>query len=199
MSREARQVPRRVCTVLGIDPGTVVTGWGLVVSDGHALERLDSGQLRLRGERAAKLEAIFRTVSELCAAHSPLALSLEQSFVGDNIQTALRLGEARGAVMVAAAGSNVPVVEYPPASIKMAVAGSGRADKAQMMAMVMRLLGVASPLGADEADALGAAICHLNTMRFSAQAAAAPGIGRATAALAPRSRSARPSRRWRAG
>jgi crossover junction endodeoxyribonuclease RuvC len=179
--------------VLGIDPGTTVTGWGLVSSDGHALARVTSGQLRLRGERASKLEAIFACVTELCAEYRPDAVSLEQSFVGDNIQTALRLGEARGAVMVAAARSGVAVYEYTPASIKMAVAGSGRADKVQMTAMVARLLALAVELRADEADALGAAICHINTSRFDARTAGAPAIGRRDGPPAGRSRSSR----WR--
>jgi crossover junction endodeoxyribonuclease RuvC len=177
--------------VLGIDPGTVATGWGVVVAGGDALVRVASGVLRPRGERAAKLEAIFAGVLALCEEHRPDAVSLEQSFVGDNIQTALRLGEARGSVMVAAARAGVLVHEYSPAAIKMAVAGSGRADKTQMTAMVTRLLGVASTLVADEADALGAAICHANTCRFDDRVASAPAIGRRWGA-----RGARPAR-WR--
>ncbi len=188
------QVAARERRVLGIDPGTTVTGWGVVASTGNTISRSASGVLRLRGERAAKLGAIYDRVRELCAEHEPDALSLEQSFVGDNIQTALRLGEARGAVMVAAARSGVVVHEYSPASIKMAVAGSGRADKAQVAAMVARLLGIESKLVADEADALGAAICHVNTSRFDAKISGAPSIGRRAR---PQSAGRGRSMRWR--
>ena len=185
--------------VLGIDPGTTVTGWGVVRSSSDSLERVASGVLRLRGERAAKLAAIFALVLELCEQHRPDALSLEQSFVGDNVQTAFRLGEARGSVMVAAARAGVTVHEYSPAAIKMAVAGSGRADKAQVGGIVTRLLGVTSVLVADEADALGAAICHTNTARFAARidcsAPAAGGPALSIAAVARRARNGRT--RWR--
>lgn len=199
MTTKAQLAPRQAQVVLGIDPGTTVTGWGVVSSHGGAIARVDGGQVRLRGDRPAKLDAIFSLVAELCATYVPSAVSLEQSFVGDNVQTAFRLGEARGAVMVAAARARVAVFEYPPASIKIAVAGSGRADKAQMTAMVMRLLGVATEIGADEADALGAAICHLNTSRFDAQVAGAPAVGRGVGPVAGRARASAASRRarWR--
>jgi crossover junction endodeoxyribonuclease RuvC len=179
--------------VLGIDPGTTVTGWGVVDSSGDVISRVASGILRPRGERAAKLGAIFDRVRELCEEYRPDALSLEQSFVGDNVQTALRLGEARGSVMVAAMRGGVAVHEYSPAAIKMAVAGSGRADKSQIMAMVVRLLCIDSTLVSDEADALGAAICHLNTSRFDARISAAPAIGRHARPHSAR----RGSQRWR--
>ncbi len=162
---------------LGIDPGTTVTGWGVVELRGQSLVRIDSGVLRLRGERAVKLEKIFTLVCDLCERSDVEALSLEQSFVGDNVQTAFRLGEARGTVMVAAARAGVAVHEYSPASIKIAVCGSGRADKQQMQAMVGRLLNHVDALANDEADALGAAICHLNTAGFAARLEAAPAVG----------------------
>ena len=184
---------RPQCRVLGIDPGTTVTGWGVVISDGPSFRRIASGVLRPRGDRAEKLETIFRGVCDLCEEHRPNALSLEQSFVGDNIQTALRLGEARGSVMVAAARLGVVVHEYAPASIKMAVAGTGRADKAQVSAMVARLLNVAADLKSDEADALGAAICHLNSTRFDEKVRDAPAIGRQPRAARGRARAVR----WR--
>ncbi len=180
--------------VLGIDPGTTVTGWGVVSSRGSALDRIGSGVLRPRGDRAAKLQSIFDRVCELCEAYSPDALSLEQSFVGDNIQTALRLGEARGAVMVAASRCGVVVHEYAPALIKVAIAGNGRADKTQMQAMVGRLLVLDEALKSDEADALGAAICHLNTSHFDGQVGVAPALGRGARG---RTRRANSPAKWR--
>lgn len=188
------QVATRERRVLGIDPGTTVTGWGVIGSSGNSMLRVASGVLRLRGDRSSKLGAIFDRVLELCEEHRPDTLSLEQSFVGDNIQTALRLGEARGSVMVAAARAGVEVHEYSPAAIKMAVAGSGRADKSQVAAMVSRLLAIESKLVADEADALGAAICHLNTSRFDSKISSAPSIGRRAR---PRAGGRGRSMRWR--
>ena len=168
--------------VLGIDPGTVVTGWGVIDEAGQKLLRVASGIVRPAGDRAERLAAIFRALGDLCERFRPGVISLEQSFVGDNVQTAFRLGEARGAVMVAAASHGLPVVEYTPAQIKLAVAGSGRAVKTQMQLMVAKLLAIEILLAADEADALGVAICHLHSSRFDARvlaSAALPGPLRA--------------------
>ncbi len=154
--------------VLGIDPGTLRLGWGVVEARGVQVTCLASGVLRVSGARADRLAAICDAVGELCARLLPAVLALEQTFVGDNVQSAFRLGEARGAVLVAASRAGVPVVEYSPAEIKVAVAGSGRAAKAQMQFMVARLLNVGGALAEDEADALGTAICHVYAGQFNA-------------------------------
>jgi crossover junction endodeoxyribonuclease RuvC len=159
--------------VLGVDPGTVALGWGVVEARGTAIAHIASGVIRANGQRPARLAAIHAELCLICRRYLPTALSLEQTFVGDNVQSAFRLGEARGAVMVAASQAQVLVAEYSPAEIKVAVAGSGRASKAQMQTMVGRLLGVVEALGADEADALGAAICHIYAGRFNALVAQA--------------------------
>ena len=159
--------------VLGVDPGTVVLGWGVVDVRGTRLGRVASGVLRCQGARADRLAVICDVIRELCERFRPSALSLEQTFVGDNVQSAFRLGEARGAVMVAASRAGVGVAEYSPAQIKLAVAGSGRATKAQMQLMVGRLLAWSEALAVDEADALGAAICHAHAGRSDALLAAA--------------------------
>jgi crossover junction endodeoxyribonuclease RuvC len=112
---------------------------------------------------------IHDELGRILSDHLPQCVSLEKTFVGDNVQTAFRLGEARGAILVAAAQAGVAVCEYAPAEIKVAVAGNGRAAKEQMQIMVARLLGIADALAADQADALGAAICHLHTSRFAAR------------------------------
>lgn len=148
--------------ILGVDPGTIVLGWGVIESAAGRVQRVASGTLRCRGARADRLAAICDAMQALCAEHRPHALSLEQTFVGDNVQSAFRLGEARGAVMVAASRARLSVAEYSPAQIKVAIAGSGRASKQQMQLMVGRLLAVADALAEDEADALGAALCHLH-------------------------------------
>jgi crossover junction endodeoxyribonuclease RuvC len=163
--------------VLGVDPGTVALGWGIVEGCGSGIEHVASGVVRARGTRAQRLAEICDVLGDVCQRFAPVALSLEQTFVGDNVQSAFRLGEARGAVMVAASRAQLEVAEYSPAEIKVAVAGSGRASKAQMQTMVSRLLGIAVALAADEADALGAAICHVYVGRFRAVVEQAPSWG----------------------
>ncbi len=153
--------------VLGVDPGSGITGWGVVEEYERDLRYVASGVVRVRGERAARLALIHEALAEVCERLRSAVVVIEQTFVGDNIQTAFRLGEVRGAVMVAAARANIPVVEYSPAQIKVAVSGHGRAPKGQMQAMVGRLLKVEHELPEDEADALAAAICHLHAHRFA--------------------------------
>ena len=153
--------------VLGVDPGTVATGWGVVDSDGRRTVRVASGVIRGHGGLAERLACVCDEIARVLAAYRPACVSLEKSFVGANVQSAFRLGEARGAILVSAARAGVPVAEYSPAQIKMAVAGHGRAGKAQMQAMVGRLLGVESRLATDEADALGAALCHVQLGAFA--------------------------------
>jgi crossover junction endodeoxyribonuclease RuvC len=109
-------------------------------------------------------------VQRILSEFAPHSVSLEKTFVGENVQSAFRLGEARGAILVAAAQAGVVVTEYSPAEIKVAVAGNGRAAKEQMQIMVGRLLALRTALAGDEADALGAAICHLHTHSFAARA-----------------------------
>lgn len=153
--------------VLGVDPGTVVTGWGLVREHGAQLTHVASGVVRLRGDRAERLVVLHRELCEICARFVPELLSLEKSFVGENVQTAFRLGEARGVAMVAAAQSGARVEEFSPAEIKIGVSGSGRASKSQVQFMVRELLKIDRELVADEADALAAAICALHARRLS--------------------------------
>lgn len=153
--------------VVGVDPGTIATGWGVIDGERERLRFVAGGVVRARGELPQRLAEIHRVISEVIAEYLPGVLSLEKSFVGDNVQSALRLGEARGAILAAAASANVAVAEYSPAEIKLAVAGGGRATKEQVQWMVAQLLGVDGERSADEADALGAAICHLQTRRFA--------------------------------
>ena len=166
--------------VLGIDPGTVATGWGVVERHGQRLAFVAGGVIRARGALPQRLRDMFDRAQELLAEHVPAWVSLEKSFVGENVQSAFRLGEARGAILVAAARAGVPVHEYSPAEIKVAVAGHGRASKEQMQVMVARLLGLDGDLGGDQADALGAAICHLYTHEFQARIEQASGARRPT-------------------
>jgi crossover junction endodeoxyribonuclease RuvC len=149
--------------VLGIDPGTAACGYGIVEEGGGRIMSLDHGWWQTTvGERPElRLKTIFDHVQELIAAHEPDAVALEESFVGADARTALSVGQARGAVLVAAASAGVECTEYAPARVKQAVCGYGRAEKAQVQRMVRAILGLdALPTPNHAADALAVAICH---------------------------------------
>ncbi len=170
--------------VLGVDPGTVATGWGVIDHTEQRLTYVAGGVIRSRGALPQRLAHVYEEACRILAAFAPACVSLEKTFVGENVQSAFRLGEARGAIFVASARAGVPVAEYSPAEIKVAVAGNGRAAKEQMQLMVARLLALSGALAGDEADALGAAICHLHTQTFAARLADAD--GRRSAGANPR-------------
>ena len=149
--------------VLGIDPGTAACGYGIVHENDGRLRTTEYGSWKT--DAADPLEqrllTIFDRVEELIAAHGPDAVALEESFVGADARTALSVGQARGAVLVACARAGVDCVEYAPAMVKKAVCGYGRADKVQMQRMVKAILALgALPTPHHAADALGVAICH---------------------------------------
>jgi crossover junction endodeoxyribonuclease RuvC len=171
--------------VLGIDPGTAVTGWGVVEGRPGAFRHLAHGTVvpPPRTTRAAKLACIHAALAAQCAAWRPNALALEKSFVGRNVQSAFRLGEVRGVAMLAAAAAGVAVAEYSPAEVKLAVTGSGRAEKAQVERAIARELALAGVLAADAADALALALCHLQTFRVRTLLAAAGRAGTGAARL----------------
>ena len=149
--------------VLGIDPGTAACGYGIVHESGGRLRAVVSGCWRTsaRERLDVRLMRIFVGVQELVAEHAPDAVALEESFVGADARIALSVGQARGAVLVAAASAGVECAEYAPARVKQAVCGYGRAEKGQMQRMVMLILGLdAEPDSTHAADALAVAICH---------------------------------------
>jgi crossover junction endodeoxyribonuclease RuvC len=149
--------------VLGIDPGTAACGYGIVHESGGRLREVVSGHWRTSASERldARLLAIFEGVQELIAEHAPDAVALEESFVGADARIALSVGQARGAVLVAAASVGVDCAEYAPARVKQAVCGYGRAEKGQMQRMVRMILGLtAVPESTHAADALAVAICH---------------------------------------
>lgn len=152
--------------VLGIDPGTVATGWGVVDESGHSLKYVSGGVIRARGSLSSRLTVIFDGIRRVLAEHHPACVGLEKTFVGENVQSAFRLGEARGVILLAAEMAGVRVVEYAPAEVKVAITGQGRASKEQMQMMMSRLLGLTAAVASDEADALGVAVCHLHSQRF---------------------------------
>ena len=149
--------------VLGIDPGTAACGYGIVQEEEGRLRALDFGWWRTpaREPAAQRLGTIYERVEELIDLHAPDAVALEESYVGADARIALSVGQARGAVLVACARAGADCAEYPPAMIKKAVCGYGRADKAQMQRMVKAILGLdAAPEPHHAADALAVAICH---------------------------------------
>ena len=149
--------------VLGIDPGSRLTGWGVVEEQGRALRYLGSGTLVLegRGELAVRLARLSEECGRLLTAWRPAAVALERAFVARNVQSALRLGEARGAVLAVIGATGVALHEYAPAAVKLAAVGHGQADKDAIVWGVGRRLGLAEPLATDAADALALALCHL--------------------------------------
>ena len=149
--------------VLGIDPGTATCGYGIVEGDGGRLRAVDHGWWQTpAGERPElRLRTTFDRVQSLIAEHEPVAVALEESFVGADARIALSVGQARGAVLVAAASVGVECSEYAPARVKQAVCGYGRAEKAQVQRMVRAILALdALPAPTHAADALAVAICH---------------------------------------
>ncbi len=155
--------------ILGIDPGTRITGFGVIQAAHPHLVPIDFGCIRPSAEMSApeRYLAIFNGVDQLIERYAPTALSVETQFVYKNVQSALKLGMARGAVLIAAARRQVPIFEYAPKKAKIAVVGNGGASKEQVQKMIQLLLKLPMlPEPEDAADALALAICHANNMQF---------------------------------
>jgi crossover junction endodeoxyribonuclease RuvC len=149
--------------VIGIDPGTASCGYGIVHEKDGRLRAIDHGwwQTPAAQRLELRLKTIFDEVVALIEAHRPDAVVLEESFVGVDARTALSVGQARGAVMVAAANAGVECAEYAPARVKQVVCGYGRAEKQQVQKMVKAILSLrALPTPSHASDALAVAICH---------------------------------------
>ncbi len=150
--------------VLGVDPGSRLTGYGIVDVRGDALRYVASGRIQTtRGPFAGRLADIYRGIDELIVAHAPDEFVVEEVFFARNPQSALKLGHARGVAIAAAVGAGLPVSEYAARAVKQAVVGSGGATKAQVQYMVRALLSLSDEPSPDAADALAVAICHVNT------------------------------------
>jgi len=148
--------------ILGIDPGSRLTGFGVIESQGQKLRYITSGCIRIdtSADLAYRLKQIFSCVSELLEQHQPSQFAIEQVFMGKNADSALKLGQARGSAIVAAANYEIPVYEYAARAVKQAVVGNGSADKSQVQHMVQVLLSLPGQPQADAADALAIAITH---------------------------------------
>ena len=152
--------------ILGIDPGSRKTGYGLINAVGNKLEYIDCGVIKLPdGPLPERLKIIAAELGDVICRFSPQAASVEQVFLSNNASSALKLGQARGAAIVAAMQNEVPVSEYSAKQIKQAVVGGGGADKAQVQYMVRLLLKLDFNPQEDAADALAAAVCHAHTQQ----------------------------------
>jgi crossover junction endodeoxyribonuclease RuvC len=151
--------------VLGIDPGTAVTGYGVVGRDGRgALQLVECGVIRTKADQPLprRLHDIHEGVRELIGRHAPHTLAVESIFYARNVRTTVVLGHARGVILLAGAQAGLPIVEYPPAEIKKAVTGRGAATKEQVQFMVAQLLRLKTPpQPADAADGVATALCAL--------------------------------------
>ncbi|AJE20766.1 crossover junction endodeoxyribonuclease RuvC [Azotobacter chroococcum] len=147
--------------ILGIDPGSRITGFGVVRDSGRGCEYIASGCIRTgSGPLPERLQAVYRGVTEIIRSHGPVTMGIEQVFMARNADSALKLGQARGAAIVAAAEAGLEIAEYTATQVKQAIVGSGRADKQQVQMMVMHLLRLVQKPQIDASDALAIALCH---------------------------------------
>ena len=155
--------PKEIYRILGIDPGTNYTGYGVLEVDGRELRAVVMGEIDLHkiSDPYAKLQYIFKSVSRLVVEYKPREVALESPFFGQNIQSMLKLGRAQGVAMAAALSCNKPVAEYAPTRIKQAITGTGAASKEQVAAIVMRTLGIKeAPRKLDATDGMAVALSH---------------------------------------
>lgn len=155
--------------ILGIDPGSRVAGYGVIEASGNRLDFIACGVIRVTpglsfGER---LREIHRGITEVLACHQPEQAAIEEVFMAKNANSALKLGHARGVLMLAVMQAELPLAEYSPRQIKQAAAGYGNADKEQVQHMVRMVLSLSKAPSQDAADALAVAICHASHYRFS--------------------------------
>ncbi len=150
--------------ILGIDPGSRITGYGVIDSDGRYSRHVASGSIVVKGESLAeRLGLIYREVSNVIEDHGPQEVAIEKVFVARSADSALKLGQARGAAICASVIMELPVSEYTAKVVKKSVVGTGGADKAQVQHMVRMMLNLQGKLQADAADALAVALCHAHT------------------------------------
>jgi crossover junction endodeoxyribonuclease RuvC len=153
-------------TILGIDPGSRITGYGLIKIDGSRSDAIDFGSIRLpdKAPFPEKMLILFQAIEKLIEIYRPQAIAVETQFFHKNAQSAMKLGMARGLVILAAAKNKISLYEYAPKKAKLAVVGNGNASKEQVQKMIQRLLRLpALPEPEDAADALALALCHAHT------------------------------------
>ncbi|HBR22638.1 MAG TPA: crossover junction endodeoxyribonuclease RuvC [Nitrospiraceae bacterium] len=177
-----RQEKDRSRIILGIDPGSIVCGYGIIktVQSPESIPRhiginsntdtvyIASGRIMLPSKHLlnVRLRELYSNLADIIREYSPHEVAVEKVFFAKSIKAALVLGQARGAALVAAASSGLPVYEYSALEVKKAIVGYGRAEKHQVQSMVSKILNLKTKLSADSADALALALCHLNTMKI---------------------------------
>lgn len=175
----ARLIPVPVTSasarILGVDPGSQVTGFGIVDVVGTRTTVVQWGTIRTGGEHSERLRSIFRALGEVVREYRPTEMAVERVFLSRNADSALKLGQARAAAICATFEADIPIFEYSARHIKKAVVGRGAAEKDQVQRMVQMILGLREVLAADAADALAAAICHANERALNGALAAAEG------------------------
>ena len=160
--------------ILGIDPGSLKTGFGIIEHEGSRSTYVTSGIIRLpKAPLPERLKVIFDSVTEIVEEYSPRELSIEEVFMARDPKAAIKLGQARGAAIVAASSRDASLHEYSPNEIKQAITGRGHAEKQQIQHMVKILLGLTKSPATDAADALAVAICHGNIRESKARLAKA--------------------------
>jgi crossover junction endodeoxyribonuclease RuvC len=160
--------------ILGIDPGSLSTGYGLVDSEGQKLKYVAAGCISTGGgEFLARLKEIFFGIGGIVATYAPDEVAVERAFVHKNADSALKLGQARAAAICGTLALSLPLHEYTPREVKLAVVGKGGAAKEQVQHMMRLLLGLQGELQADSADALAVAVCHAHSRGLRARLAAA--------------------------
>ncbi len=169
--------PPAASRILGIDPGSRLTGFGVIDAGGRQAVYVASGAVQsARGSFPERLQLIFDSVAEIVTEYRPDIVVLESVFVHRNASSALKLGHARAAALCATFGAQAEVHEYAPREIKQAVVGTGSATKEQVQHMVTALLGLDGPPSPDAADALAAALCHAHRRRLGAALGGAAGL-----------------------
>ncbi len=159
--------------ILGIDPGSSITGYGVIAMEGHTLQPVEYGTVRVpRGDWGRRIRMIFEGIAAVAERNRLDVVASERPFVHINPATAIALGQARGAAVAAALDEGSIFAEYTPRAVKLAVVGSGKADKTQVAHMVRHLLHITGPLEVDASDALAVAICHAHTGALAARLAA---------------------------
>jgi crossover junction endodeoxyribonuclease RuvC len=159
-----------VARILGIDPGSRITGFGVIDETANGYQYIASGCLRIKGDNfPLRLKQIFAGISDVVEEYKPTEMGIEQVFMHKNADSALKLGQARGAAICAVQLFDIPVYEYAARQVKQAVVGKGSADKNQVQQMVKILLGITGELQIDASDALGISICHSNYQQTQRQ------------------------------
>ena len=165
--------------ILGLDPGSLRTGYAIVETGPTRVSYVVSGAIKTEGDTfTERLQEIFEAVDKLTGEFRPDEVAIESVFMHRNADSALKLGQARGAALSATFAVRPRVFEYAPREVKLAVVGTGSAEKTQVQMMVKRLLNISGPIGADAADALAIALCHAHSRKLRAMVSVAAGLQR---------------------